>query len=67
MPIISTVIRINKSASNSSKYAAKSSLNFNHFIYFIFQKKRRVGAHKVYTVYTVYTVYRVKPLKVYIV
>jgi len=50
MPISSTVILINKSASNSSKYAAKSSLNFSHFIYFIFQKKRREGAHKIYTV-----------------
>ena len=44
MPINNTDIRINKSASNNSKYAAKSSLNFSHFIYFIFQKKRREGA-----------------------
>jgi hypothetical protein len=43
MPISSTVILINKSASNSSKYAAKSSLNFSHFIIQYFSKKASRG------------------------
>lgn len=35
MPISSTITFMKISASNNSKYAAKSSRNFNHFIYII--------------------------------
>ena len=44
-PIINTVIRINKSASNNSKYAAKRSLMRRYILLYFSKKASRGGAH----------------------
>jgi hypothetical protein len=72
MPMSSTVIRINKSASNSSKYAANKSLTRRYILLYFSKKALRGGAqdlqgltpqksvargaHKIYKIYKIYTV-----------